>query len=110
MTSNPEFDRTISSNNQIYLPPPYRISEFWYIPEPGALKDHDPDEIHLFPEDDPPVVMGEFAGEQRRAPMGEQGQLTIPRDFLKLTPMEPGDEVTLTGNDAGYLILKQKSE
>jgi bifunctional DNA-binding transcriptional regulator/antitoxin component of YhaV-PrlF toxin-antitoxin module len=100
------YNRKISSNGQIYIPPPYRLSKKYYVPEPGVF--FPSDEIRLYFESSPPEWQGVFDGEQHIVTMTSQGQVTIPVGFRNLSGLTSGTSVTITrDSEDGYIQVSE---
>lgn len=103
-----QYERKISTNGQIILPTPYRISDEWYVPEPGVI--YSEDKVRFYSTSKPPVWEGPFPGEQLKVSLTNQGQITIPVRFRRKAGLLAGDSVNLSRDlDAGYIELEQPS-
>jgi bifunctional DNA-binding transcriptional regulator/antitoxin component of YhaV-PrlF toxin-antitoxin module len=101
-----EFERKISSNGEIYVPQPFRVSKQYFMPEPGIFTPSG--EIRLYSERSPPVVSEDtvFDGELLQITMAAQGQVTLPVRFRKIAGIQKGDTVLISrDNDDGISEL-----
>jgi len=99
------YRRTLSETNQFYLPPDFRLYEEFFIQEPGILSPTDT--IWIFPVAKPPVIDGEFPGEQIRKPLSPQGQLTLPKRFAEEASLAPKDKIIIERGDNGRIIISE---
>ena len=98
-----EYTRKVSKNNQFSVPPEYRKSDEFLVPEPGTF--YSEGELRMYPPTNPPEICGEFAGEQRRITLTSSGQVSIPKAFREQSDIYAGDDIEVEQVDDWWLKI-----
>lgn len=99
-----DYTRKLSNSGKINFPPELRARRF-LIFEPGATQSVPEDEIHLYPERDPPSLYGPLEGEVRRGHMTTDGQLTLPTPFREESGLTSDMQIDIFVEDDGRIRL-----